>query len=65
MTTNIATATNLVYAAPRHHGWEASAYSGLAAVDIFVVDTIVLCLHHKLKSEVVQNSIHHLGCDFL
>ena len=46
------TTTNLAYAAPHHHGWEASAYSGLAAVNIFVVNTIVLCHHHKLKLEV-------------
>ena len=41
MTTNILTATNPMYAVPHHHGWEASAYIGLAAVTIFV-DAIIL-----------------------
>ena len=38
MTTNIATATNPLYAVPRHHGWEVSACIGLVAVAIFVDD---------------------------
>ena len=32
MTTNISTATKPMYAVPRHHGWEVSAYTGLTAV---------------------------------
>ena len=42
MTTNILAATNPMYAVPCHHGREASAYIGLAAVTIFVDDTILL-----------------------
>ena len=42
MTTNISTATNPMYAVPHKHGWEVSAYIGLAAVIIFV-DNIILC----------------------
>ena len=42
MTTNILTATNPMYAVPHHHGREASAYIGLAAVTIFVDDIILL-----------------------
>ena len=30
-----------MYAEPHHHGWEASAYIGLAAVTIFVDDIIL------------------------
>ena len=41
MTTNILTATNPMYAVPHHHGWETSAYIGLAEVTIFV-DAIIL-----------------------
>ena len=36
--TNIVTATKPVYAAPRHHGQEASAYTGLVVVAIFVAN---------------------------
>ena len=42
MTTNILTTTNPMYTVPYHHGWEASAYIGLAAVTIFVDDIILL-----------------------
>ena len=42
MTTKILTATNPMYVVPHHHGWEASAHIGLAAVAIFVDDIILL-----------------------
>ena len=42
MATNISTTTNPMYTVPHHHGKEASAYIGLAAVAIFVDDIILL-----------------------
>ena len=59
MTTDIATATNPVYAAPHHHGQEASAYTGLAAVNIFVV-IINLILVRTTTSRTRNNKIRHI-----
>ena len=57
---NIATATNPVYATPHHHGWEASAYTGLAAVDIFVV-IINLILIMTTTSRTRNNKVRHIA----
>ena len=60
MTTNIVAATNPMYAEPHHHGWEASACTGLAAVAIFVV-IINLILMMTTTSQTRNNKFRHIA----